>query len=105
MDVDVDHDLVSKSTRQCTQNRAQLPGPTSVLVARVALCEKWSLLSGSVSMDLGDEPVFHVGDWVEVMRMDGNDVDMVRLLHAGLSCLRLRDVFETWYRVNFVLAR
>ena len=28
--------------------------------------------------------------------------DMVRLLHAGLSCHRLRDaVFETWYRVNF----
>ena len=23
---------------------------------------------------MGDDPVFHVGDWVEVMRLDGNDV-------------------------------
>ena len=27
-----------------------------------------------LDMDLGDEPVFRVGDWVEVMRLDGNDV-------------------------------
>ena len=55
-----------------------------------------------LGMDLGDEPVFHVGDWVEVMRMDGNDVRYGEIVAcwAQLSPAE-RCGFETWYRVNF----
>ena len=44
--IEWDHGMISKKeARQCTRLRgAQLPGPTSVLVARVALSEKCSLL-------------------------------------------------------------
>ena len=44
------------------------------------------------------EPIFHVGDWVEVMRLDGNDVrygDIVACW-AQLSAAE-RCGFETWY--------
>ena len=53
-------------------------------------------------MDLGDEPVFHVGDWVEVMRMDGRDVRYGEIVAcwAQLSPAERCGV-ETWYRVNF----
>ena len=55
-----------------------------------------------LDMDLGDDPVFHVGDWVEVMRLDGDDVRYGRIVAcwARLSPAELCG-FETWYRVNF----
>ena len=55
-----------------------------------------------LGLDLGDEPVFHVGDWVEVMRLDGDDVRYGEVVAcwAQLSPVE-RCGFETWYRVNF----
>ena len=55
-----------------------------------------------LDMDLGEDPVFHVGDWVEVMRLDGDDVRYGRIVAcwARLSPAELCG-FETWYRVNF----
>ena len=53
-------------------------------------------------VDLGDDPVFHVGDWVEVMRLDGDDVRYGRIVAcwARLSPAELCG-FETWYRIDF----
>ena len=55
-----------------------------------------------LDMDLGDDPVFHVGDWVEVMRLDGDDVRYGRIVAcwARLSPAELCG-FETWYRIDF----
>ena len=55
-----------------------------------------------LDMELGDAPVFRVGDWVEVMRLDGNDVRYGEVVAcwAQLSPVE-RCGFETWYRVNF----
>ena len=55
-----------------------------------------------LGMDLGDEPVFHVGDWVEVMRMDGNDVRYGEIVACWAQLSPAESCgFETWYRVNF----
>ena len=55
-----------------------------------------------LGMDLGDDPVFHVGDWVEVMRLDGDDVRYGEIVAcwARLSPAE-RCGFESWYRINF----
>ena len=51
---------------------------------------------------LGDDPIFHVGDWVEVMRLDGDDVRYGEIVAcwARLSPAE-RCGFESWYRINF----
>ena len=55
-----------------------------------------------LDVGLGDDPVFHVGDWVEVMRLDGDDVRYGRIVAcwARLSPAELCG-FETWYRIDF----
>ena len=55
-----------------------------------------------LGMDLGDDPIFHVGDWVEVMRLDGDDVRYGEIVAcwARLSPAE-RCGFESWYRINF----
>ena len=57
-----------------------------------------------LDVGLGDDPVFHVGDWVEVMRLDGIGND-VRYGESVACWARLSPAeqcgFETWYRVNF----
>ena len=55
-----------------------------------------------LDMELGDTPVFRVGDWVEVMRLDGNDVRHGEVVACWAQRSPVeRCGFETWYRVNF----
>ena len=60
--------------------------------------------SALMDMDLGADPTFRVGDWVEVMRLDGNDVRYGEIVAcwAQLSPAE-RCGSETRYRTTYLL--